>query len=42
MLAFKDSVEVQEKGASVIYLVTEPVKPLSTVLGELNLSGQHK
>jgi hypothetical protein len=42
VLAFKDSIEIQEKGATVVYLITEPVKPLTMVLGELNLTGQHK
>lgn len=42
VLAFKDSVETTEKGATVIYLVTEPVKPLKLVLQELNLEGQHR
>lgn len=42
ILAFKDSVEVQEKGQHVLYVVTEAVRPLSTVLAELALSGQHR
>lgn len=42
ILAFKDSIEVQEKGQHVIYLVTEAVRPLITVLKELNLSGKHR
>jgi len=33
---------VQEKGQHVVYLVTEAVRPLSTVLRELNLSGKHR
>jgi hypothetical protein len=33
---------VQEKGQHVIYLVTEAVRPLITVLKELNLSGKHR
>eukprot|EP00967_Tisochrysis_lutea_P056792 scaffold71829_cov15-Tisochrysis_lutea.AAC.1 len=41
ILAFKDSAEVQEKGATVIYLVTQPVRSLKTVLEELDLQGQH-
>ncbi len=42
ILAFKDSIEVQEKGQQVLYLVTEAVRPLITVLKELNLSGKHR
>lgn len=42
ILAFKDSIEVQEKGQHVVYLVTEAVRPLITVLKELNLSGKHR
>ncbi|KAF5836824.1 kinase-like domain-containing protein [Dunaliella salina] len=42
ILAFKDSAEVQEKGATVIYLVTQPVRSLKTVLEELDLQGQHR
>ena len=42
VLAFKDSAETTEKGATVIYLVTEPVQPLRLVLQELDLHGQHR
>ncbi|GLC35616.1 hypothetical protein PLESTM_000343500 [Pleodorina starrii] len=42
ILAFKDSTETTEKGATVILLVTEPVKPLKDVLKELDLEGQHR
>lgn len=42
ILAFKDSLEVQEKGQQVVYLVTEAVSPLSTLLKELDLSGKHR
>lgn len=42
ILAVKDSIEVQEKGQHVIYIVTEAVRPLITVLKELNLSGKHR
>ncbi len=42
ILAFKDSAETTEKGATVITLVTEPVKPLKDVLKELGLEGQHR
>ncbi|MEW5318095.1 MAG: hypothetical protein WDW38_009346 [Sanguina aurantia] len=40
ILAFRDSIEVVEKGVTVIYLVTEPVKPVKLVLDELDLRGQ--
>ncbi|EFJ49788.1 hypothetical protein VOLCADRAFT_80567 [Volvox carteri f. nagariensis] len=42
ILAFKDSSETTEKGATAIMLVTEPVKPLKDVLKELELEGQHR
>ncbi|KXZ49263.1 hypothetical protein GPECTOR_22g856 [Gonium pectorale] len=42
ILAYKDSAETTEKGASVVLLVTEPVKPLKEVLKELELTGQHR
>ncbi len=42
VLNYKDSMEVQEKGCTVICLVTEPVKPLKSVLQELDLHGQHR
>eukprot|EP00882_Tetradesmus_deserticola_P030191 GHRQ01033880.1.p1 GENE.GHRQ01033880.1~~GHRQ01033880.1.p1 ORF type:complete len:309 (+),score=103.12 GHRQ01033880.1:290-1216(+) len=42
VLAFKDSLEVQEKGQTVLYLITGAVRPLATVLQELDLSGQHR
>ncbi|KAL4423761.1 hypothetical protein ABPG75_001062 [Micractinium tetrahymenae] len=32
VLVFKDSLEVEERGEAVLYLVTEPVTPLSEVL----------
>ena len=34
--------EAQEKGATVLYVVTEAVKPLAIVLQELALTGHHK
>lgn len=42
MLSFKDSAETAERGATVLYLVTEPCKPLRTLLQELGLKGQHR
>ncbi|CAD7699921.1 unnamed protein product [Ostreobium quekettii] len=42
VLAFKDTVEVEEKGTVTLYLITEAVKPLELVLNELNLSGEQR
>lgn len=42
VLAFRDSIEVVEKGVTVIYLITEPVKPVKLVLDELDLRGQQR
>lgn len=42
VLAFKDTMEVEEKGSVTIYLVTESVKPLSVVLNDLSLSGEQR
>jgi len=42
ILAFKDTVEVEERGEVVVYLVTEPVKPLLHVIEELNLEGTQR
>ena len=39
MLAFKDTAEVDEKGETVIYIVTEPVTPLLEVLKQLDMEG---
>ena len=39
VLAFKDTAEVEEKGETVIYLITEPVKPLADILEDLDISG---
>lgn len=38
VLAFKFTTEVEEKGETVIYLVTESVKPLADVLDSLDVS----
>ena len=35
VLAFKFTTEIEEKSEIVIYLVTESVRPLSDILGEL-------
>lgn len=44
MLQFKDSVEVDgdKAGTVTLFLVTEPVQPLSTVLQELRLDGPQR
>ncbi len=42
ILAFKDSQEVEERGETVIYLVTEAVTPLVDVLQNLGVSGSAK
>jgi SCY1-like protein 1 len=38
VLAFKFTVEVEEKGETIIYLVTESVRPLADVLGNLAIT----
>lgn len=40
ILAFKSTVEIEEKGDTVVYLVTESVKPLTTVLDSLDMSDE--
>lgn len=42
VLAFKDTVEIDERGETVIYLVTEPVSPLIDVLGTLGLEAHQR
>ena len=44
VLQFKDSIEVEgdKAGAVTLYLVTEPVQPLSAVLQELRLDGSQR
>jgi hypothetical protein len=42
VLSYKDSLEVPERGGVTLYLVTEPVKPLSAVMADVDLGGQHK
>ena len=39
MLAFKETVEVEEKGATVLYVITEAVAPLTDVLQQLDIEG---
>ena len=37
LLAFRDSVELEQQGETVLYLITEPVTPLAQVLEELDI-----
>lgn len=39
VLALKDTLEVEEKGATVLYVITEPVIPLTEVLQQLDVEG---
>ena len=39
VLAFKDTLEVDEKGTIALYVITEPVAPLTEVLHELDIEG---
>eukprot|EP00201_Polytomella_parva_P017722 CAMPEP_0175053094 /NCGR_PEP_ID=MMETSP0052_2-20121109/8727_1 /TAXON_ID=51329 ORGANISM="Polytomella parva, Strain SAG 63-3" /NCGR_SAMPLE_ID=MMETSP0052_2 /ASSEMBLY_ACC=CAM_ASM_000194 /LENGTH=842 /DNA_ID=CAMNT_0016317577 /DNA_START=255 /DNA_END=2783 /DNA_ORIENTATION=- len=39
ILTFKDTFETTDKGAIIIYLITEPVKPLLLILDELHMEG---
>eukprot|EP00210_Caulerpa_lentillifera_P001710 g1643.t1 len=38
VLVFKDSIEVEEKGSTTLYLITEPIRLLSSLLAENELS----
>ena len=40
ILAFKDTLEMEEKHETVIYVVTEPVTPLEELLAELDVQGE--
>ena len=42
ILAFKDTAEVEEHGETVIYLVTESVSSLTSVLANLNIDGPQR
>jgi SCY1-like protein 1 len=42
ILAFKDTTELEERGETVIYLVTEPVTPLPEVLSSLEMDGPQR
>jgi SCY1-like protein 1 len=39
VLAFKETLEVEEKGATVLYVITEAVAPLTEVLQQLDIEG---
>ena len=39
VLAFKDTLEVEEKSATALYVITEPVAPLTEVLQQLAVEG---
>eukprot|EP00887_Chlorella_sp_A99_P002497 scaffold6.g2497.t1 len=42
VLVFKDAAEAEERGEMVVYLVTEPVQPLGTVLGSIGVHGPER
>lgn len=42
VLIFKDTLETEEKGEHVVYLITEPVTPLSEFLEETSLQGEER
>lgn len=42
VVVFKESLEIEEKGEHVIYLVTEPVTPLASFLETTELTGQDR
>lgn len=42
ILAFKFTVEIEEKGETVVYLVTESVKPLAETLTALDMSDDQR
>uniref|UniRef100_A0A061S498 SCY1-like protein 1 n=1 Tax=Tetraselmis sp. GSL018 TaxID=582737 RepID=A0A061S498_9CHLO len=42
VLSFKTSIEVEERSEIVVYIVTEPVKPLLQVMTDLNLEGMQR
>ena len=39
ILSFKETLELEEKGMTVIYVVTEAVTPLADRLRQLDMSG---
>jgi SCY1-like protein 1 len=42
VLAFRDTLEVDEKGAVTLYVITEPVTPLVDILENLQLKGSSR
>lgn len=42
VLVFKETLEVEEKGEQVVYLITEPVTPLAEFLEEAILQGAER
>ena len=42
ILQFRDTAEVDERGETVIYVVTEPVTPLAVHLTSLDLQGPQR
>ena len=42
VLQFRDTVELEERGETVIYVVTEPVTPLAVHLASLDLQGPQR
>lgn len=42
VLTFKDTVEVEERGETVIYLMTESVTPAAEVIKTVNVKGPER
>lgn len=42
ILSFKDTAEIEERGETVIYIVTEEVSPLTLTLNTLSLEDKHR
>ena len=42
ILAFKETVEIEERGETVVYIMTEAVTSLSTVLRDNDLKGPER
>ena len=42
VLSFKETIEVEERGETVLYLVTEAAEPLTTTLRSLDISNTHR
>ena len=39
ILALKDTMEVEDKGLTTLYIITEPVTPLAEILKEREIEG---